>query len=139
MSSWKNYGDVNFLSEGGCMVRHAWSEEERQQYPSLEDEYDVLMLVPSFEEEDMVYAALKVVCIGDCDTEGLTSVFGTLPEDPMLLAAYNAVYTGFEPGIDRAYRQRGMYSTNEDMLISSEEARAWLKELEVPEELIAAQ
>lgn len=131
---WKNFGDVDFLHEGGSMVRKAWNDEDIRKHPSLGSMYEVLQYARVPAEGDKMMCAMKLVDIDDYrdDKDAMTSFFGSLPDDPMLYAAYCAEYTGIEPGVDRAYRQRGMYAVTPEYFLTTEDALAWLVELRVP-------
>ena len=135
MREWHNYGDVGFLSEGGSMVRKAWDDEEIRMFPLLGEEYEVLMLAPLTENE--VLTGIKLINIADYVNDDTIERFaGEMPGDPMLLAASWAEYYGFEPGIDTAPKQSGMYSQRIDFIVSKADAERWLYEIGVPKEYI---
>ncbi len=59
---WENYGDVNFDTYGGCLVRPHWSEDEMKDYPDLKNQYDVFYLIPKTETgEDYHLASMYCV------------------------------------------------------------------------------
>lgn len=66
-SKWKNYGDVNFISWGGCIVKPHWTEDEIKDHPSLKNQYDVFRLLTADNtgEENIYHAALHVVDVDD--------------------------------------------------------------------------
>lgn len=66
---WKNYGDINFTTFGGCLVRNSFTPEEIKEYPELTNYFDVFYLFTPFDigEGDDVYKAFlySSVCITD--------------------------------------------------------------------------
>lgn len=62
---WKNFGDVNFLEYGGCLVRPSYSSEEIAKYPGLKSCFDVLNVDPEVGEEGQVFAELHSVDVDD--------------------------------------------------------------------------
>lgn len=132
-SVWVNCSDADFIHEGGCFVRPAWSREDVARYPSLASQFQVLMCAP-LPGTDKVLMGLKQVDIDDYkdNVEEIEAVSGPLPDSPYKRAAIFAEHDGIEPGSDRAYRQQGMYSTRDDFTLSYEEAEKWCEELNVP-------
>ena len=63
--TWKNFGDVNFLEYGGCLVRPSYSTEEIAKYPRLKSCFDVLNVDPEAGEEGQIFAELHSVDIDD--------------------------------------------------------------------------
>lgn len=62
---WKNFGDVNFLEYGGCLVRPSYSSEEIAKYPGLKSCFNVLNVDPEAGEEGQIFAELHSVDIDD--------------------------------------------------------------------------
>ena len=138
MRKWENYGDVNFLTYGGSLIRPAWTDEELTEHPSLKNQYEVLMLSRLAESETNVFIGLKVVDTDDYEDkrEEISEMYDVWSvDDPLLFAVSCAEYTGLEPSVDTAYRQK-MYSTEKDFVIDEADAAEWLRELGVPEEWI---
>lgn len=50
---WENYGDENFIENGGLLLRHTYSEAERAADPSLENKLEVVKL--TVKESEAVY------------------------------------------------------------------------------------
>ena len=110
---WMNYGDVNFLDHGGSMAR-------RNEYGG----FDVLMHSPIPGEEDKYLCGIKAVDVADIseeEMESIKNIFG-YPRTVMELAVYAAEYVGLEPSIDQAPKQHGMYSANDDFVVTRDEA-----------------
>lgn len=63
--AWKNFGDVNFLEYGGCLVRPSYSTEEITKYPGLKSCFDVLNVDPEAGEEGQIFAELHSVDVDD--------------------------------------------------------------------------
>lgn len=63
--AWKNFGDVNFLEYGGCLVRPSYSSEEITKHPGLKSCFDVLNVDPEAGEEGQVFAELHSVDVDD--------------------------------------------------------------------------
>ena len=63
---WKNFGDVNFLEYGGCLVRPSYSSEEITKHPGLKSCFDVLNVDPEAGEEGQIFAELHSVDVDDC-------------------------------------------------------------------------
>ena len=138
MREWRNFGDISFLSEGGTMVRPAWDDETRKEFPNLAHSYECLCFTRT--DDDEVLAFQKQIDTNDFrDAEKVDAIerlFGEVPEDEFLFAAYCAELDGFEPGVDSAYDQKGMYATQDEYLLTLERAEKWLRELGVPDEYI---
>ena len=68
---WNNYGDVDFYTYGGCLVRHSCSEAARKTYPSLKDMYSVIMYNPELydDEEGRVLIGVQEIDVSDIDNE----------------------------------------------------------------------
>lgn len=64
---WVNLGDVHFYAWGGCLVRHSLSEEERKEYPSLNNLFDVITLYPDCDDEEQLAICLQRVDVDDID------------------------------------------------------------------------
>lgn len=63
---WKNYGDIDYLTYGGCMVKPHWAEEELKEHPELSTMYDVFYLnTEAGENGNELLAALCTVDISD--------------------------------------------------------------------------
>lgn len=63
---WENFGDVNFLEYGGCLVKEHWTEEELASIKNPENMkhcYDVFYLNAECGED--IYAALCCVDLTD--------------------------------------------------------------------------
>ena len=138
MREWRNFGDVSFLSEGGTMVRLAWDEDTRKECPSLANQYECLCFTRV--GDDDVLAFKKQIDTNDFRSpeklDSMESIFGEIPEDEYMFAAYCAELDGFEPSVDSAYEQAGMYASMDEYSLTLEKAEAWLRELNVPEEYI---
>lgn len=63
--AWKNFGDVNFLEYGGCLVRPSYSSEEITKRPGLKSCFDVLNVDPEAGEEGQIFAELHSVDVDD--------------------------------------------------------------------------
>lgn len=136
---WKNFGDISFLSEGCSMVRPAWDESVLKQHPTLSSCYNVLLLSPIPDKEGYVFTGMKSIDVSNYRNSphenSIKSFFGHVPEDDNLFAAYCAEYLGIECGVDATY-MGGMYPSNDAYIISFDDAKKWLRDLEVPEEWI---
>lgn len=138
MREWRNFGDISFLSEGGTMVRPAWDEDTCKEFPRLAHQYECLCFTRVSDDE--VLAFKKQIDTEDFRGPGkiddIEHIFGEVPDDEWLFAAYCAEYAGFEVGVDTAYEQAGMYASMEEYSLTLEKAEKWLRELGVPEEYI---
>ena len=139
MRKWENYGDVNFLTYGGSLIRPAWDEKVLADHPALKNQYEVLILTRNPDDECTVLAGIKQIDTGDYEDrrEEISKIYGlTSDEDDLLFAVSCAEYIGLEPGLDTACGQRGMYSSADDFIMDEDGVAEWLKEMEVPEEWI---
>ncbi len=63
---WTNYGDVNFIEYGGCLIKPHWTEEELKKFPELSNMYDVFYLHTEVGDDgDKKAAVLCTVDISD--------------------------------------------------------------------------
>ena len=64
---WINYGDVNFLEHGGCLVAPSYSEDEIKENPALSDVFNVFKVITDAgdDENAPIYAALYNIYISD--------------------------------------------------------------------------
>lgn len=129
--NWKNYGDVNFAEHGGQMVRPTWSEEELKEFPNLRSQYDVFSLMRI--SDDLMHAYLSQVDTDDFAeySNSIEYIYGYIPETDEEKACKLADYIGPQPGVDRGYLQKGMYSRNKDFFLTPTQAVAWMKELSI--------
>ena len=132
---WKNYGDVNFLEHGGSYVRRSYDSETLTKHPLLSTCYDVFRLDNIADREDTVLCYMKNIDLSDFADEStvaaMTSFYGSLPDDPYMLAAYCAEYEGLQETVDRAFCGV-MYPQDNDYILSRWEAAEWMKELGIP-------
>ena len=68
---WENYGDINYISYGGTLVKPSFSPEEILEDPNLKYYYDIFCLDTPFDlgEGDKVYRARLFSTINICDYE----------------------------------------------------------------------
>lgn len=64
---WINYGDVNFLEHGGCLVAPSYSEDEIKENPALSDVFNVFKVITDAgdDENAPIFAALYTIDISD--------------------------------------------------------------------------
>lgn len=58
-TSWANYGDVDYLDEGGVQVKAT----------NREGIYDVILVIPNDEDENKMYAGLATIDVDDYKTD----------------------------------------------------------------------
>lgn len=83
---WKNYGDVNFTTWGGCLVKPHWTKEELSKLEdggeSIKHCYDVFLLnTEAGENADQLYALLYMVDLTDLDKENLSDILYAIGEE----------------------------------------------------------
>lgn len=142
-NTWKNLGDVNFLTYGGCLVRRSHTDEELKRYPSLSTLYTVIQLMPSDDHEDMVFVGICEVDIEDyTEDTGVLSyadISGKILEEILekesaeQFAADIISYYGI--GNLAGQSASMMYPASpEDWLCSREHAKEWLESMGWKEE-----
>lgn len=143
MEKWENLGDVNFLSYGGCLVKHNWEEPDE----SLKYCYTVFYLNPEAGENgDQNYAAQCFIDLTDSwlDYDGMLQSIGCdefvgmsfedliKKIDPMVLAKELIEYHGvanFSPEVQHKEVYLQYPSQFEDFIVSDEELTDWLKNI----------
>lgn len=141
--AWLNYGDINFLKYGGCLVRPYCSKKELEEYPNLASYYDVFSLnTEAGENGDQLSAAVFSVDIEDVVNDpdlkrellkyiGLESA-ANLPANKIMEAERWAVEI-VEAGMTDDSRS---YTTDypeswEDYILTKEQLIQWLVSLDV--------
>ena len=65
---WINYGDYDFLTFGGCLVRPHYNAEKLKKHPEYQNTYDVFSLnTEAGENGDQMFAAIYVVNVMECE------------------------------------------------------------------------
>lgn len=141
--SWENYGDINYLEYGGCLVRNHFSDEELQSIKdpkTIENTFDVFYLN---KVDDKYIAALYCVDTDDIGIDEINQIaatFGTsdeikfktreeiLKDYPLEKLAVEYVETmGMQL---QAVSYHSMYpSTVNDLILTENELIEWMKDL----------
>ena len=140
---WENFGDVNFVENGGTMVRPHYSCDEIKEYPELATTFDVFCVEADFEYA--AFATLLTVDISDewiwKDRDGLLSYIGVetlrnLPNEgifsDIIWAKEIVSYFPQENFSPVYYHQGSMYDRR---LVTTEQLRKWMTELGMEEYL----
>lgn len=141
MNEWKNYGDVNFLQYGGCLVKPAYNDISRREHPALASIYDVFYLnTEAGDSGEDLFAALCSVDISDTwikkenvlEAIGLEetkskSIKEIMSED--VFAKECVEYYGVENFSPAAYHVGEYPSAYQDYILTREELKTWLEEL----------
>lgn len=134
---WKNYGDVNYETYGGCLVRRSFQDEILERYPSLSSQYDVFYCnTEAGDNGDQIFAALCMVDIKDSwiDKKAVLSYIGLedMSEKPIeeimepeCFAMEVVNYYGPGNLSGRSYHSE-YPGTFEDYLVTPEELHEWL-------------
>lgn len=132
---WNNFGDVNYVEYGGCLVRPHWAPHELIDYPSLASQYDVFWSCPSEETEGVYFAAL---CMVDLEDYEYDAIFQKDHDNEAFAARIVEQYGAISLG-GRAYKAEYPFTLSEAELSYSELCR-WLQQLEgdefIPKEYI---
>lgn len=141
---WKNFGSVNFLAYGGCLVRRHFTEMPEAQ----ELVFDMFYLSPKYGGDNNVNFAV-LCCIdltvswlpwkkmftrcGDDKDAGVPVTELVKKYDPMLLAKNMVLYAGFSnfsPSVCKNGLYNNMHPSNvEDFLVSNDDVVKWLHSL----------
>lgn len=140
--AWKNFGDVNFLEYGGCLVRPSYSSEEIAKYPGLKSCFDVLNVDPEAGEEGQIFAELHSVDIDDyvkdpdkrlevltaiglegCDEKQVKQM---LPDDQF---AKEIVCCGMADYVTHYNQPYGAASGSEGCFITRKDLEDWIRDL----------
>lgn len=140
--AWKNFGDVNFLEYGGCLVRPSYSSEEIAKYPGLKSCFDVLNVDPEAGEEGQIFVELHSVDIDDyvkdpdkrlevltaiglegCDEKQVKQM---LPDDQF---AKEIVCCGLADYVTHYNQPYGAASGSEGCFITRKDLEDWIRDL----------
>ena len=146
---WINYGDYDFLSFGGCLVRPHYNAEKLKKHPEYQNTYDVFSLnTEAGENGDQMFAAIYVVDVMECEDWKQDILLAIGQEDKRLLSMEKIMpmsqwakeivdYGGIAKPLAN---YSGKDSDNwEDFIISEEDLKNWLRELGVEKNIILFQ
>lgn len=149
MEKWKNYGDINFVAYGGCLVRPHFTIEELKNEENAEENrqknLDVLCLMPG-DEDNIYYGYISNIDFRyDVSQEDLAEMciicgydeFAQMPIEEMLEngMTYNKIAVELAQTIDRfrtglTYKSRiSVADTMESMQMTYEELCEWLRDV----------
>lgn len=148
MKKWENFGDINFLAYGGCLVRQAYTDEEIADNPKLASFYEVFYLYPNPDGNyNENYACLCRVDIDDTRKDrkkaydllyaiGCEEKIDCLDEIAPEIWAKEIVETsnGQESLSCESFKTSYAYRF-EDYIISDHEVEEWIKDLKIVEDL----
>lgn len=144
--TWKNYGDVNFVDYGGCMIKPHWSKQEIDNHPDLASVYDVFYVNTEIPEMgEGIIAALLTVDIHDSWlVKSVPDVLYAIGEEkrkdkPMdeimpgdMWAKEFVDFFSFESFSPTYYHDGMLYPAH---IITTEQLRSWMKDLGMSEYL----
>lgn len=143
---WINYGDYDFLTFGGCLVRPHYNAEKLKKHPEYQNTYDVFSLnTEAGENGDQMFAAIYVVDVMECEDWKQDILLAIGQEDKRLLSMEKIMpmsqwakeivdYGGI---VKPLANYSGRDSDNwEDFIISEENLKNWLRELGVEKNII---
>lgn len=123
---WHNFGDVNFIDHGGCLVKPHWFKREICEYPNLASQYDVFEV---WADPDV--AGNYLACLCTIDVDDYRSEYNTEFSDEEiavdLVEQYGALnFNG--KGFHNQYPE-----SNKNISISRDELCRWLQDLDADE------
>lgn len=136
-TEWKNYGDINYQTNGGCLVRRSFTDDRLKKYPSLSSCYDVFFCnTEAGDHGDKIFAALCQVDIKDSWIDkddilvaiGLEDMSGRPLEEilePEQWAKEMVGYYGVQNFGGRSFKSEYPDSF-EEYLVTQEELHEWL-------------
>lgn len=145
---WENFGDINFLTYGGCLVKRHWTDEELAKIENpelLKYTYDVFYLNTEYGDDNQNFAALCCIdltddfldwngmlyCIGQDERIGmkLQDFLKETNISPKLLAKEMVEYMGVDEFSPITFKNPQYPSCIEDYLVSNKDLKKWIQDL----------
>lgn len=149
MGNWKNLGDINFLSYGGCLVKPHWTKEEltsgKDGGELLKYGFDVFYLNPEYGENgDQNYAALCFIDLDGLNFDDMLYQCGL--DEHLGKTLQELLESGFTPeqlakemveldvvNFNPSVYKNGQYIQYpynwEDFIVSDEDLKKWLLDI----------
>lgn len=135
---WINYGDVNFLAYGGCLVAPHWDKATLEEHPDFADQFDVFQLITEAGDNcDQMLARLFMVTVGDYEDSKKDILYAIGLEDKADLPMDKIIPLSMwaKEIVEYGCGEQGMSYDNpyacqfEDYVISKEDLKKWLTDL----------
>lgn len=137
---WKNFGDINYIAYGGCLVRKHWDEETLKEHPEWNTEFDVFQLITEAGDKgNQLAATFHCIDVKDYEKEkkdilfyiGLEDKVDLPMEEIMSMEMWAKEIVEYGDGTQPSSYISDYPESWEDCFLTEEELRDWLEKLGV--------